>query len=197
MLYKKQEIDEKLKAWENYFLNTHLPEWDELPNIGLYMDQMISELEKYFDCVHPEIKDETIITKAMINNYVRMGYIPRPAKKRYYRVHIAYLIIICLLKNTLSISSISKGLPSDLDEETLKPIYNSFVDKYHRAAKYFCAEAEKATFILRDEENETDALQIQSLEELVISSALIGSFAALFAQKLQSECLETFEVVEE
>ena len=44
----------------------------------------------------PPVND-TIITHSMINNYVKLGIMPAPVKKKYSREHIAYLIIICCL----------------------------------------------------------------------------------------------------
>ena len=49
-----------------------------------------------------------IITKSMINNYVKQNVIEKPFKKRYKRFHVSYLIIISTLKRVLSISEISK-----------------------------------------------------------------------------------------
>ena len=35
----------KLQRWNNYITNYHLPEWDAIPDFGLYMDQVIVLLE--------------------------------------------------------------------------------------------------------------------------------------------------------
>ena len=42
----------------------------------------------------------------MVNNYVMMGALPKPVKKRYSRRHLAQLLVICVLKSTLPIASI-------------------------------------------------------------------------------------------
>ena len=77
--------------------NFHLPRWNELPNLDLYLDQLVTILEKYLkDCIGN--KEETIITKTMINNYVKQGLIKPPRKKKYSRLHIATLIVICIVR---------------------------------------------------------------------------------------------------
>ena len=62
--------------------NFHIPRWNELPNLDLYLDQLVTILEKNLKDYIGN-KDETIITKAMINNYVKQGLIKPPKKKKY------------------------------------------------------------------------------------------------------------------
>lgn len=109
-----------------------LPTFDELPNIELYMDQVIALVNRYlaFFC---ENEDENVITHAMINNYVKQKIIPVPVKKRYSRVHLACLIMIGALKQTLSIPTIEFLLPNDCDEEQAEVIYNKFVDSWENS----------------------------------------------------------------
>ena len=95
MAYDTKLIAGKLRRWEKYLLAYRLPAWDTIPDIGLYMEQVIDLLKGYLDYMPPELKEEQIITGAAINNYVRRGYLPMPVKKRYYRIHIAHLIMIC------------------------------------------------------------------------------------------------------
>ena len=47
----------------------HIPRWEEIPDIDLYLDQTVTILEKYLESYVDE--DEKIITKTMINNYVK------------------------------------------------------------------------------------------------------------------------------
>ena len=48
----------------------HLPRWNELPEIDLYLDQVVNYLEKYLGILSSN-DDDKIITKTMINNYVK------------------------------------------------------------------------------------------------------------------------------
>ena len=85
----------KLRRWEKYLAAYRLPAWEQIPDLGLYMEQVVLLLRQYLDYLPPELKQPEPITAAAINNYVRTRLLPEPRKKRYYRVHIAYLIMIC------------------------------------------------------------------------------------------------------
>ena len=41
------EIEKSLQNWGQQLENVHLPRWHELPDIELYMDQVITLIEKY------------------------------------------------------------------------------------------------------------------------------------------------------
>lgn len=107
----------------NEILEFHLPRFDELPNIDLYMDQVLSIIENSLNIFCSET-DENIITKSMINNYVKQCVIKKPCKKRYNRLHVSYLIIISVLKRVLSISEISKII--NTQDYEVKEFYNMF-----------------------------------------------------------------------
>lgn len=83
-----------------------LPEWETLPDIGLYMDQVVTLMERTFGGALP--KGE--ITKSMVNNYVKVELIPRPVGKKYDREHLAMLLMIGVLKQALSMESIAQVL---------------------------------------------------------------------------------------
>ena len=83
-----------------------LPTWELLPDIGLYMDQVVTLMDRTFSPALP--KGE--MTKSMVNNYVKVGMIPRPTGKKYDRDHLAMLIMIGVLKQALSMESISRLL---------------------------------------------------------------------------------------
>ena len=83
-----------------------LPQWEALPDIGLYMDQVVTLMERAFSPALP--KGE--MTKSMVNNYVKVGLIPRPSGKKYDREHLAMLMMIGVLKQALSMESIAKLL---------------------------------------------------------------------------------------
>ena len=102
MSYDKALIAGKLRRWEKHLMRFRLPEWDEIPDFGLYMEQTVDLLRKYLDYLPPELKNEEVVTSSAINNYVRRGIMPGPIKKKYYRPHIACLLMICTLKQSSS-----------------------------------------------------------------------------------------------
>lgn len=103
----------------------HMPRWSELPDIELYLDQVVNYLERYLEPCTVN-KEEKIITKTMINNYVKQGIIPAPEKKKYNRTHIAYLLVICILKQVYSISDIGKLITLTIEHYELSKAYNRF-----------------------------------------------------------------------
>ena len=70
---------------------------DDIPNIDLYMDQVTTFMENRLKNTSRNPESDKVLTKTMINNYAKNDLLPPPVKKRFYRVHIAYLIIICRL----------------------------------------------------------------------------------------------------
>ena len=113
------EIDQEL------IMNIHIPRWSELPEIDLYLDQVVNYIEKYLG-QYTVNKEDKIITKTMINNYVKIGIMPAPIKKKYSREHIAYLIVICVLKQVYSISDIGKLISLTIQYFELSKAYNRF-----------------------------------------------------------------------
>ncbi|MDO5299185.1 MAG: DUF1836 domain-containing protein [Clostridia bacterium] len=100
-----------------------LPRWEMLPDIGLYMDQVITLMERTFSPTLP--KGE--ITKSMVNNYVKVGLIPRPTGKKYDREHLAILMMIGVLKQALNMESIAQLLVI-LCEESVRAGYARFCE---------------------------------------------------------------------
>ena len=80
------------------------PRWVSLPEIDLYMDQLIGFFEKKLAFLFSE--DEKGVTSTMINNYVKHKVIMPPVKKKYSREHIAYLFVVITLKKAFSMSEI-------------------------------------------------------------------------------------------
>ena len=136
MRYDKNKFVETFENWDNLIKEYNLPDWDGLIAIDLYMDQVIVLMNKYLYVFNEASSEEKILTSSMINNYVKLKIIPAPIKKRYSRKHIAYLIIVCILKQTLSISTIKKVIPLDIPEEEIKQIYNSFVFNQRKSLYY-------------------------------------------------------------
>ena len=103
-------------------LNYRCPRYEELPGIPLYSDQVIEALNHYTAAFR--FPDEPALTAAMINNYVKMQAIPAPNKKKYTREQIADLMMICVLKQVLSIKRISTILAGAAPD--LPHVYDEF-----------------------------------------------------------------------
>lgn len=121
-----------------------LPYWDELPEIELYMDQVIVLMEKYLS-LHISNGDK-IITPSMINNYVKLGIMPAPVRKKYSRTHIAYLIIICSLKQVIPIPDIKNLIELRVTKSSIADTLNFFSDLYDSTFNTVVAIRQKIQF---------------------------------------------------
>ncbi len=91
----------KIKKFNDF----HMPRYIELPEIELYMDQVITVIEKFLGVF--ETENMPILTPSMINNYVKNGIIPPPVKKKYNRGHLVRLLIICIMKPVMELPAIA------------------------------------------------------------------------------------------
>ena len=110
-----------------------LPRWNDLPDFGLYMDQVISLMERYLST--PAGTGEKRLTASMVNNYVKIGAIPSPTKRRYGREHLACLIVVCALKTVLPLAVIREILLSKLEEDDLSELYDRFCQQFEAAER--------------------------------------------------------------
>lgn len=154
--------------------NFHLPRWHELPTIDLYIDQVVSLLEQYLTgyIKNDNEKEEKLITKTMINNYVKHGVIKPPINKKYRKEHTASLFVIFILKEVYSINDIKKLISLAIDTSPIDQSYNRF-----------CSELEKAIRIVFAEKNYVKNSKLS--EEQYILRNVVQSFAnKLYVQKV-------------
>lgn len=163
----------RLEAWLENLEKFDLPDWDSLPQLDLYMDQVILLLTRYLSPLE-RYGDERTVTASIINNYVRMRVMPPPVKKRYSRTHLAYLIIICMLKQSLSISCIQRMLPADYSEEAVCALYTGFVRQY-RASTAFLRSVQLGGGRL--ELGDTGLLPVEGESDLVTTSAILSTLS--------------------
>lgn len=127
---------EELKELKQKMEQQRPVEWDLLPDIPLYMDQVVSYLKR--QTFHLSEESETpAITSAMINNYIKDGLLPRAKGKRYGREHLCALTAIALLKNVLSVRDMKLLLENLNQEGNEQAFYQDFcrrVDEGFRMA---------------------------------------------------------------
>ena len=83
---------------------------DDIPRIDLYMDQVTTFMDDRMRHLTRDPDHDKILTKTMINNYVKNKVLIPPVKKKYGRDHILLLIFIYYLKNFLSLEDIRQIL---------------------------------------------------------------------------------------
>ena len=180
MPYDKELIAHKLIRWEHYLNNYKLPAWKELPDIGLYMDQVIALLGQYLDFIPMEDSKDKPVTPTTINNYVRLKVMPAPEKRKYYRVHIAFLIMIFTLKQGISINGLQQLLPSTADEEEIKNFYTSYVERLQEVGNFYTAQTRAAVQDILDPQVTDEGV----VENVIIQSILQSGFSRIMAEKL-------------
>ena len=102
------------------------PKWEEIPNINLYLDQVLLYVNQI--CPPVSTDREKSLTASMVNNYVKHGYLTKPEKKKYQRKQIARLIAITTLKSVFSIQEIAQTLNTLHTDTNSEELYNAFVD---------------------------------------------------------------------
>lgn len=125
------------------------PSWQSLPDIELYMDQVLALAEKYFGVF--SASDENNVTSSMLNNYVKQKAVPPPEKKRYNKEHLSRFLMICVLKRVLSIAQIKVLFDSLFDTFTAPEVYSLFSDELELAISSL---SENSTLPPLDDENE-------------------------------------------
>lgn len=161
-------MDECIKKLFEYIEkigNFKLPNYELLPSIPLYMEQVT----KYINMsLAPLVNDDnsSLITGYMVNNYVKAKIINPPKDKQYDDEHIAYLIFITLLKNSASLKDIATFI--ELDKEFIKDrkdLYNF----YKKLQEQILQETQSDIFKLFKEHNlnaeEIENAPVQNAEE--------------------------------
>lgn len=161
-------MDECIKKLFEYIEkigNFKLPNYELLPSIPLYMEQVT----KYINMsLAPLVNDDnsSLITGYMVNNYVKAKIINPPKDKQYDDEHIAYLIFITLLKNSASLKDIATFI--ELDKEFIKDrkdLYNF----YKKLQEQILQETQSDIFKLFKEYNlnaeEIENAPVQNAEE--------------------------------
>ncbi len=136
----------------------HLPRYQEIPNVGLYLEQTTKYIEDFLEPFH-----DITLTGSMISNYVKKGLIENPIKKQYYRDQIAYLIFIAFAKSVLSLDNIRMLV------DMQKQIYSN-----QRAYNYFCDELENLLFFVFNVKDTIEDIGVDLTDEkLMLRNTII------------------------
>lgn len=127
--------------WDGYCKKIealHLPRFAEIPDIPLYMDQLIGFVGKQLELF--ALPNEKALTSSMVNNYVKMRLVPQPQAKRYQPLHVAYLIMVCLAKRMYSMNEIERLIALDVQHRFQVPnAYDRFIELFEGSLRtLFC-----------------------------------------------------------
>lgn len=105
----------------------HPVSWNEIPDLGLYMDQVITFITRVYEPLYGD-STKSYLSAPMINNYVKNKLIPRPTGKKYSRLQIAMLIMIVSLKRVCTMEDI-RAMISAKEEEEVQNLYALFCQR--------------------------------------------------------------------
>ncbi|MEG2290783.1 MAG: DUF1836 domain-containing protein [Clostridium sp.] len=158
-------------------LEFHCPRFNELPRVPLYKDQVIVYIEDVLRVININLEDK-LLTPTMLNNYVKQKVVSPPKDKKYNEKHLAYLIVVCILKQVYSLTEICELINSQIGTCPIDQAYD-----------YFCVELENSltsVFTKRGFSKPSAATVITEQTELVRSTAT--SFSnKIFIQKYLRE----------
>lgn len=111
---------EELSAFRRQLETLRPAEWDMLPDFPLYMDQVLSYMER--QTIHLDERDA--LTASMVNNYTKTALVPRAEGKKYNREHLAYLTFISVLKQVMSVRDMDLLIRTELTGE--RPVEDGY-----------------------------------------------------------------------
>ena len=110
--------------------NYTFPKWTELPEIDLYMDQVITYINEKLKDTY--FYDEKFITKAMINNYVKTGIVHPPVKKTLHKKSSSLLFSFNHPKKMLfhATNHIFTHIYTNMKDSTIEQAYDLFISRF-------------------------------------------------------------------
>ncbi|WP_102261531.1 DUF1836 domain-containing protein [Mesobacillus jeotgali] len=163
---------------------------EDIPEIDLYMDQVIQLFEKNFGS-STRNKEEKVLTKTMINNYAK-GKLFFPIKnKKYSKEHLILISLIYQLKGGLSIQDIKQTLEgvnqrTEAGDIPLGDFYQSYLKLYEKNVEIFSEDVLKTEQDVKQEVKRLDADEPEELETVLMIASLINisNFYRRTAEKL-------------
>lgn len=169
------DADNALHEWLEQIDRLEAVPWDRLPELDLYMDQVITLMNKQLSAV--SVDSDRPLTSSMINNYVKDGVMPRPIQKKYNREHLTVMLMICMLKSVFSLPEI-RGLVEGLSRfNSSEQLYTVFHDAEQQALR-------RAADRLRDMEQMSESDRYLLAMELALEANADRIVAARLLESL-------------
>ncbi len=184
-------MKENLTVFSEMAEKLRIPRWNELPDIELYMDQVITLMNKYIGEFYPG--GGQAVTSSMINNYVKQGFVPCPVKKKYSRAQLSRLIIICVMKPVLPIQSVGTLIEIMLKTRTEEEMLDYFAENYEIAL----AKITDALSISLPEISSGEGAADPAIVTAVMQAAAVSGGSKLLAQRALSLLTYTSESTDE
>ena len=175
---KEARYREQVTEWAEVMEAHALPDWEDFPELELYMDQVVILASQYMSHLGPMLGEDKPVTPAMINNYVKMGLLAPPVKKRYRRTHLACLVMICVLKRSLTMAAIQRLMPPGMDEAEIERLYRAFRRNRSRGIEYVAKHVHEGDGEIFHSEPEEDD------RAFIIRLAVMANLFKISAEKL-------------
>ncbi len=181
-----QDLQNALLKWVDELEQYKAPNWDALPDIDLYMDQVITYIERQMT-IFSSSAEEKLITPAMINNYVKNEVIPRPVQKKYTREHLAHMMAVLNLKQVLSLSDITKLIALETSDKPIHILFDQFNAIEDEALHVTAEKVREAIEKIEDEPPEADIEKRLSL--LALKLSLEANASRIAAKRILDEIM--------
>jgi hypothetical protein len=109
---ERLQMEENLaefERWISALKDYHMADWNSLPEIDLYMDQVVNYMDRQLTPLKTD-EEEKLLTPAMINNYVKFNTLPKPEGKKYSKRHLGRLFPLTILKQCLPLPVIGRAI---------------------------------------------------------------------------------------
>lgn len=155
-------------------------EISDIPMIDLYMDQVITLFENKLEKGKRNTKDK-LLTKTMINNYVKDKILMPAKNKRYTPEHLIMMAFIYHLKQTLSINDIKVLFTETIYKEELDLF--TLYDRFLEVKKDDQRQVEKAV------QEKLEGLDLNQSEQIDIMMMVLSLVNSANTQKRLAEKL--------
>ena len=172
---------EQLREWNEPFKEYQIITAESMPDIDLYMDQVITFISKQLEAFTNE--SDKIITPSMINNYTKDGIIPRPVNKKYNKTHLTSILMMCVFKQILPINDITIFIDK-AQEENISKQYDIFAEMQNDQVRKI---AERLDQVLKQTgDDESDIALLKIAMEMIIEANTLSSYAKKILHTIKS-----------
>ncbi|MFP5112375.1 DUF1836 domain-containing protein [Bacillaceae bacterium C204] len=166
---------------------------EEIPQIDLYMDQVIQLFENKFT-ESKRNEDDKVLTKTMINNYAKGKLIFPIQNKKYSKEHLILMSLIYQLKGALSINDIKAtltGMNQKIikEEIDLDSFYTSYLNLTRQNVEDFKVDLEDSVKDVNEEITGDKKGDSPYLKQVLMISSLVhmSNLYRRVAEKLVDE----------
>ena len=170
------EQNEEISSVIQKVLEDGVIELSDIPQIDLYIDQITMLIDSKLSGMCRTSEDK-LLTKSMVNNYSKEKLISPTKGKKYSREQIIRILMICYLKQVLSIQDIKKILSFLEGEEEIQQTYQFLLQEKQKVTGQIFLDAEES-FIGKDDVKPMDAMK------LIIHLSLLSSYTRRVSEAL-------------